>query len=136
MVLHARLRRHAWIAFLAIVALACGPTVSRALAAQQLLHQASAAPPAWAQICLHGAVVTAASLAVDGPEAPPAEAAPALDHCGLCALAGDLAGPPAPAVGTVPAPAWRERPPRFLQAPHHLHAWAPAQARAPPVLIG
>lgn len=144
MLLHARFRRHAWVAVLAILVLALAPTVSRALAARQALHDAAGAPPAWAQICLHGAVVMATQVADPlgagpggpGPEAPPAQAAASLDHCGLCALGADLAAPPMPVTLAGAGPLAATVPPLFLRAPRPLFAWSAAQPRAPPFLLG
>jgi hypothetical protein len=122
-----RHHRHvlAWIAFLAIFALALAPTVSRWLAAAQ-------GGSAWAEICTQQGPKQ--SAAGEGEQTRPAQGvAVHLDHCALCGLAGQAMAPsPIGAAAAVVKPL-ADQPTLFLQAPRPLFAWAAAQARAPPV---
>lgn len=57
-----------------------------------------------------------------------------LAHCLYCTMHGDQwALPPTQAAGAPLLALVFGVPLLFLQAPHRLHAWAPAQARAPPL---
>lgn len=116
------LRRHhqafVRLALVAMLALACVPTLSRWLAAAE-------GPLAWAKVCTPQGMKSLG----DSPAAP--AAAPHLDACGLCTVAVG----PVPQVG---APAWRDL--RLVQglpspapsAPSASPAWNLAQPRAPP----
>jgi Protein of unknown function (DUF2946) len=122
-------RRHrrltAWIALLAMLAIALVPTVSRAMAF-------ATGSPSWAEICTPQGMKLVA--AVDGDEAP-VQTGAHLDHCALCGLSSDGAAPlPALPVPLQLPVGSAEVPRLFLQAAHTLHAWRSAQPRAPPVL--
>lgn len=130
--MHLRLRRHAWLALLAMLGLVCAPAISRALAAGQAQAQAGGWP-AWMQICRHGSVVEASVVAPE-PGGQPGAALPVLDACGLCGLAAQLSPPPASlaappsqahAGADLAAPA--AAPPRWL-------AWSPGRPRGPPAV--
>ncbi len=109
---------------LAVLLLASlAPGVARALA----FSRGDITP--WAAVCssVQGKVQA-------GQRDPTGMASHLLEHCPLCALHSDGLAPP-PATGAV-LPALRlghALPQLFLQAPHTLQAWAPAQARAPPL---
>lgn len=125
-------RRHlssfAWIALVAIWALALLPTLSRAMAALQ------GEGTAWAEICTaQGMKRVVLDHQADGP-AQPAMAGGHLDHCPLCGLAAQaVALPPAPPQALDLSTPAAHLPPLFLHAPHTLSAWCPAQPRAPPL---
>lgn len=114
-----RRHHHAFIrlALVAMLTLACVPTLSRWLAAAE-------GPIAWAQVCTPQGMKSLG----DGPAAP---ASAHLDACGLCTVA----------VGPVPhGAASAGRDPRRAQAlsppappsPSASPAWRLAQPRAPP----
>ena len=121
-----RHHRHAlaWIAFVAIFAIALVPTVSRWLAAAQ-------GGSAWAEICTPQGPK---ALAVGEAEQPqPAQSVTLhLDHCALCGLAGHAMAPPPMVAAATQVKPLTEQPALFLHAPRPLFAWAAAQARAPP----
>lgn len=121
-----RLHPIAWLALVAMFALALAPAVARALAHAQGRSDL-------VEVCTPQGMKQVASDA----QASGAPAVPTLighlDHCPFCGHGSDLAAPPAPA----PAPAVLPRggagaPPLFLHGPRKLHAWAGAQPRAPP----
>lgn len=117
-------RLAAWVTLFTLVLAMLAPTVSRAMA----FVQGEVAP--WGQVCS-----VSDKLAASNNRAPADAAAHLLDHCPYCSLhsdTGDL--PPAPvAVAHAPLPG-HALPQLFLQAPRTLHAWASAQARAPPLV--
>ncbi len=120
-----RLRLPAWIALVAMLALALLPTVSHALAFAR-------GGAAWAEVCTpQGMKVVAVDAAQAGGE--PVLAAGHLEHCPLCALAADHAAPPPAAPVVLALPAGRMlMPAAFLHAPRTLFAWRSAQPRGPP----
>lgn len=81
----------------------------------------------WTQICT-GTGMAWVQVPGDDPSAPHTG-----NHCPWCAAQPGLALPPTPPLApwlhATPAHAM---PAAFWQAPHTAHAWAPAQARAPP----
>jgi hypothetical protein len=115
-----RRHHHAFVrlALIAMLALACVPTLSRWLAAAE-------GPLAWAQVCTPQGM---RSLG-DGPAAP--VVAQHLDACGFCTLA---AGPVPPVAALV----WQDRQPGqplprpAAAASRGLPAWSLARPRAPP----
>lgn len=86
---------------------------------------------AWTQVCTAEGMKM---VSLDTGETAPASGH--LGHCPLCHLAGDhsLALLPAQPAWVL-APPGQSAPAAFLHAPRTLFAWAPAQARAPPVLL-
>lgn len=116
-------RLAAWIALVAMLALAVVPTVSRAWAFAN-------GHALWAPVCTpQGVKLVAAADADDAPAA----AGQLLEHCAFCALAGDGAVPLPAAQAEPPLLARRaEMPARFLQAACTPHAWRSAQPRGPP----
>jgi hypothetical protein len=130
------LRPFAWIALVAILALAVLPTLSHALT-----HAASQGPGGWAEVCTQngpkriavdaGGKLMDTLIETDGNAAHGGAAH--LQHCPLCALSVDapVLPPAAPAVLPL-ALASDAPPPAFLHAPHTLHAWRNAQPRGPP----
>ncbi len=108
------LRSLAWVALVAMLALALAPTLSRAAVL------VGSGP--WSSICS-----TAEPLAD-----PQGRAAPHVDHCPLCSHAGSLPALPANAWAVL-RPAGAEPLPAFVQAVAHLRPVAGlALARAPP----
>lgn len=113
----------AWIAIVAMLALALMPTLSRAMAFADGSGR-------WAEVCTPQGMKLVAT-ADRGDEVP--QATLQLDHCGFCSLATDGAAPLPPAVPVLALPVTRAAVPAlFLHAPRTLHAWAHAQPRAPP----
>ncbi|MBI5255495.1 MAG: DUF2946 domain-containing protein [Burkholderiales bacterium] len=121
------LRRHrrlaSWVTLVTLVLATLAPGMARALA------HLNGDAQAMAQVCS-----AYSQPRGNGPAAPGTDAAHLLAHCPFCALHTDTLGmPPAAAACALP-PALREAvPPLLLHAPNTLFAWAPAQARAPPV---
>ncbi len=124
------LRRFTWIAILVMWASALMPTIARALAAQS--------PESWVEVCTDMGMKRVA-LADDGMPAgggAPASANPMTDHCVFCSLGGPDGAPlPASSPALQPSGLRDALPALFLRAPYTLHAWAHAQARAPPQLV-
>ena len=57
-----------------------------------------------------------------------------MEHCPLCAQFSPVLGPPPSQAAAVQVPDGAHYlPVLYTQAPHTLYAWAPAQARAPPL---
>ena len=119
-----RLRSAAWLALVALLALALMPTIARALA---FAH----GDASWAEVCTtQGLRLTA--VAQTGDEAPAAGRGH-LDHCAFCALSAGAAPLPSTAAAVLPlSPQTVAPPPLFLHAPRTLFAWGSAQPRAPP----
>lgn len=114
-----RLHGIARLAFVAVLALALLPTLSRAMAA------ADAAGP-WAEIC--------SSTGVKPLTDPtPTQAAGHLDHCPLCTLQNALpALPVVETAGDVPDAGSAALLPQADAPPRTSHAWRPAAPRGPP----
>lgn len=129
-----RLPRFAFIAFLAVFALALLPTVSHALTHWRIAGAAGG----WAEVCtVQGpkrVAIDAAGQLMDTVVADEAAlSAVHLQHCPLCVLHSD--GPPPLPVAAVALPlllAGNDPPAAFLHAPRTLHAWRSAQPRGPP----
>jgi hypothetical protein len=127
-------RRHlpsfAWLAIVAMLALAMLPTVSRAMAAQ-------GDGSSWAEICTAQGMKRVALDSQPGEPAQPAvpeSASGHLDHCPFCGLSAQAVHvPPAPPPVLDVSAAAGHLPPLFLQAPRTLFAWCRAQPRAPPL---
>lgn len=113
----------AWIAIVAMLALAMIPTLSRAMAFADGSGR-------WAEVCTPQGMKLVAT-ADSGDEAP--QATLQLDPCGFCSLAGEGAAPLPAMAAAVHLPLHSAEPPAlFLHAPRTLHAWSAAQPRAPP----
>lgn len=121
---------------LAVLLVALGPLLA--------LARGGVPPITWTEVCSaqgsRWVAMADGAAAVSTPDADPA-AAPglpggmthALQHCPWCALQHQATAlPPPDHVLWVEAPFTAAPPPAFLRAPRTLHAWAPAQARAPP----
>jgi hypothetical protein len=126
--LRRRLRSLAWIALLAVWALAVLPAVSRALASAGGAH-------GWVEVCsAQGSRMVPNSAREAGGWPVPASIGH-VDHCPLCVLGADqaplppAAGAPAkPVAGACALSPWPGR------AARGLSDWAGAQPRAPPAL--
>lgn len=117
-----------WMAIFVVWFAALAPTLSQAFSGQ--------AASRFVEICTAAGFV---SVAADG-DAAPAEAPAAghaagdFEHCPFCFLQGQaMALPSQPPAAFAPAGLRFEVPRLFLQAARTQHAWAPAQARAPPL---
>ena len=98
------------------------PGIARALS----FERGDAEP--WRLLC---STVGGSMRSADGAPADPV--VNGLDHCVFCVVHADTLGLPPTWLAAVDAPALSHAVPRlFLQAPHRLFAWTPAQARAPP----
>lgn len=129
--MHLRLRRHAWLALLAMLGLVCAPGISRALAAAQ---SQAGGWPAWMQICRHGSVVEASVVAPE-PGGQAGAALPVLDACGLCGLATQLPPPPVPLALPLPEAHARADSRAAPVAPSpRAQAWSPGRPRGPPAV--
>lgn len=124
-------RRHhrliAWIALVAMLALALVPTISRAMAYAN-------GGSGWAEICTPQGMQW---VSADGERSstPPDGTPPQVDHCHFCQLASVGAAPLPASAPTLALPLAGAEPPRlFLQAARTLHAWRTAQPRGPPFL--
>jgi hypothetical protein len=121
----------AWIALLAMLALAVLPSVSHALAF------ARGGAAGWVEVCtpqgMRLVAVDAADASAPAEPGPPLQAASFLEHCTLCTLALDVPALPAPEPAALLLPLGRQALPwAFLHAPRTLHAWRSAQPRGPP----
>lgn len=124
-------RRHsrliAWVALVAMMALALVPTISRAMAYAN-------GGSGWAEICTPQGMQW---VSADGERSstPPDGTPPQVDHCHFCQLASMGAAPLPASAPTLALPLAGVEPPRlFLQAACTLHAWRTAQPRGPPSL--
>jgi hypothetical protein len=125
--LRRRLRELTWLALTAVLSLSLLPTVAHALS------DVTARSGAFTEVCTpQGAQwVDVQGKPVDRES--PAGGPMSLEHCPCCSSS-------AIAIGVLPAPAhWQpdatagdSAPPRSMQAPRTLFAWASAQPRAPP----
>lgn len=126
-----RARRPAfWLALIAALAMACLPTLVRALAA-------SSDAPRWVQLCTSQGMRLVA-LDMDADPSAPASQAPAtgaLDHCPGCLQHAPALGMPPAAFDIARLAARGAEPPLlFLHGPRTLHAWRSAHPRGPPIL--
>lgn len=118
--LHRRLT--GWFAIAVLLMAALAPTLSLALQDRQ------AAP--WLAVCT--AQGPQRVMALGGGDEQPG-AVHAADHCPLCNLhTPGLGLPPATTAPALADGLAHALPRAFLAAPHTLHAWSRAQARAPP----
>lgn len=131
-------RWYAGIACLAILLNALAPTLSHALAANQVRSDSGS----WNQICWadsHHASALQASTdasAISADDSTHHSPTPGIQHCPFCSLhAGQfalpaptalIALPPAPASAAAPNPQW---------AAHHPFLWTSAHPRAPPAQL-
>ncbi|MBK9134865.1 MAG: DUF2946 domain-containing protein [Betaproteobacteria bacterium] len=121
-----RLSFAAWLALVAVWAMALVPTVSHALAAAR-------GDASWTLVCsAQGTRLVAVDM--DSDEPAPANVAGTMEHCLYCAASFSAAPPPAAPALAVAAPA-HVLPALFFVAPRTLHAWLSAQPRAPPLFI-
>jgi hypothetical protein len=122
----------AWIAILALLAMALLPTLTQALT-----HLRGDSTN-WVEICTpQGMRLVSLTSMAGGEDAPteqaPLQAAAHVEHCALCTLSQPLPALLAAHAPTlVPPPAAHALPWLFLYAPHTLHAWRSAQPRGPP----
>lgn len=123
-------RRLAWLALVAVLAMALVPTLARALAHGQ------GASTQWVEVCTAQGMKMVPVAAAQAQESQAPEASPLsqLEHCPMCALGHLCAGPPAALPAPLPAAAARLVPARFLHAPRTLHVWRASQPRGPPFL--
>jgi Protein of unknown function (DUF2946) len=105
----------------ALVLAVMAPTLSRALA----FAQGTLAP--WSVVC---------SAPGGTPMAPEGDASHRLEQCAWCQLQLAHWAPLPVQPPLLALPLQHMLPALFLQAPRPLHAWATAQARAPPALAG
>ena len=122
-----------WLVALTFLLAALVPALSQALAV------ARGDVVAWSQIC-RSAVVSpraAQSLLVERAAQTQDSAHGLFEHCPFCALhATDLAAPPPAAQAPLLLSALSfAMPARFYSSPHSVHAWTPAQSRAPPLNV-
>lgn len=121
-------RPFAWIALVAVLAMALAPTLSHALA----FVRGDAG--VWAEVCTPQGmrlVVVDAASAVSEPA--PVRADAHIEHCPFCALGADAPGLPPAAPVALPQPLLPAfMPPLFLHAPYTPYAWRSAQPRGPP----
>ncbi len=118
------------IALIAMLGLALVPTLSRAM-------NPSTGTGPWLEICSTAGArfVAAASAATGAPDVPTQSAAAHMEHCPLCAQFSALLGLPPADPATLALPDGADHlPALYLQSPRPLFAWAPVQARAPPLL--
>lgn len=124
------LRQLSWIALLAIFGLSLAPTISHALAA-------ASGQSAYTEICTpQGTRLVALDegAALKPPTTPLTPSLGHLDHCPLCGLAGHAPALAPTLLVWLPDGGLSHAVPHlFLQAPRPLFAWAPSQARAPPL---
>ncbi|MDC8770485.1 DUF2946 domain-containing protein [Roseateles albus] len=124
-----------WLVALTFLLAALMPALSQALA------HARGDVVAWSQVCRSSVVSPRASSSVLAAQADQQDSQQSVHglfaNCPYCALhTQDLAPPPAALASTVLLlPLSFDMPERFYSAPNSAHAWAPAQSRAPPVLL-
>jgi len=118
-------RLASWLAALAVLMAALAPSISQALNV--------GVAGSWAEVCSTAASTLIKSGEVSTDSQPNSGSGHAFEHCPYCSLHSDIAALPPASADTVLAPLPRFGVPTlFLAAPHTLHAWATAQARAPP----
>lgn len=126
---HPNRRRSAWVALLAVLAMALVPTLARALAHGQ------GAGTQWIEVCTAQGMKLVA-VADDGTAetgSAPQTLLPQLEHCPFCTLGHGGPALPSATVALLPPPAAvRTVPARFLHAPRTLRAWRSTQPRGPP----
>lgn len=133
--MHALRRRQpvlAWIAILAVLAMALLPAVTHALTH---LRGDNAT---WVEVCTpQGMRLVSLASSEPAPADPvPLQAAGHLEHCPLCTLSQQLPALPPADIPALPLLLEAQARPRlFLHAPHTLHAWRSAQPRGPPAFL-
>lgn len=109
---------------LAVLLAALGPVLA--------LAGGRAPSASWVEVCSAQGSRWVAAADAAAPDQPGGIGHP-LQHCPWCALPHQaMAVPPSGTALQVAAPFTAALPRAFLRAPRTLHAWAPAQARAPP----
>ena len=89
----------------------------------------------WVELCSAQGTKRIAVNAAGEPISPAEQAMQHTEHCPFCHIEHSPATlPPAPATVAPQLSAVGELPALFYAALRPLHAWAPAQARAPPAL--
>lgn len=135
-------RATAWLVLVAVVLVAIGPLLA--------LARGGVPPMTWTEVCsaqgtrvvaMNGAAASPSPTAAPvttgdddrvAPELPGGMTHP-LQHCPWCAIEHPVAAlPPFQGALLIAAPFSASAPRAFLRAARTLHAWAPAQARAPP----
>ena len=116
-----------WLAFIAILAAALMPSVSRALA------QDRAGNPMMAEICAPSGMSYAGMRAPD-MQSPDTKAIGHMDDCAYCRFHADTPALPAMAITVEPGKVASPHPPLFYHAPTPLFAWTAAKPRGPPLL--
>lgn len=123
------IRRSAWIALLAVLAMALVPTLARALAHGQGVGTQ------WIEVCTAQGM-TLVAVADHGAEPGDGGASllPQLEHCPFCTLGHS--GPILPTLGfeVPPSVSASDRPSWLELPPHPLGGWRSAQPRGPPLL--
>lgn len=119
-----------------MLALVLMPMVSRALnanlSAQGWVEICSAQGSRWIALSAGADTSTRVASPVGEPETP--SLLSAWDHCDYCSLQNSTPALPSVASSlSLPLDLGHEVPELFLQAPRRLHAWSPAQSRAPPL---
>lgn len=118
-----------WMATMAVLLGSLAPGISKMLSG---LRQQ---PLAWVEVCTAQGAQWVAINAVGAEAAKQKQLAHGEGHCPFCLLqAHGMAPPPALPGLPVAMTGADAQPFLFLHAPHPLHAWSSAQARAPPVL--
>jgi len=122
------------IALIATLGLALVPTLSRLM-----IPSVGSGP--WSEICSTAGArwlaqaVTPSVSSESAPVAPDPSRSAHMEHCPLCShFAATLGLPPSRAALVPLADGADHLPALYSQAPQPLYAWAPIQARAPPVL--
>lgn len=115
----------AWIALVAMLALALVPTLSRAMAY-------ASGGSGWSEVCTPQGMQWV-SVDSEQSSSPPDGTPPQVDHCHFCQLASVGAAPPPASALALPV-AGAEPPRLFPQALRTVHAWRSAQPRGPPSL--
>jgi len=118
----------AWLALVAMLALALLPTVARAMAS------APGDGSVWAEICTAQGMKRVALNGQPGVPTVPVSASSHLDHCPFCTLSAQALDLPPVPNPVQDAPAAADSPPGlYQQAPREPFAWHRGQPRAPPL---
>jgi hypothetical protein len=122
-------RRSAWIALLAVLAMALVPTLARALAHGQ------GTGTQWVEVCTAQGtgLVAVAGHGTAAPEDGGSSLLPQLEHCPLCVPAHAGPGPSAPAFDLPPPVGMSDTPSWLGLRPQALDGWRSAQPRGPPL---
>ncbi|QBE65072.1 DUF2946 domain-containing protein [Pseudoduganella lutea] len=121
-----------WLAFIAVLAAALMPSVSRALASDR------AGNIMMAEICapsgMNYAAMSDAAMAAAGMVEPDDKRMGHMDDCAWCRLQADTPALPGTVLAVAPGEIAAPRPPLFYHSPTPLFTWAAAQPRGPPLL--